>query len=222
MKSINKAVEDIITHSDIPYFALQNGILNLSAYAKQIRKEVQNECKKPVRSINAIVMSLSRIQKRISKKKVKLPKIYVSGVTIKRNLSELSIVKSTEAFKFVQSLLSTKAPKAQVHLVTYGLTYINLIVQNLSEKEIKKIFGPFSPTAILTDLVSITMSIPEDDVMTPNIFYTILSRFAAQEINVVEITTAKLEQTIIVEEKLLPKAYAALSDILEEKEQLFD
>ena len=221
MQSINKAVENIVTHSDVPYFALQDGILNLSAYAKLIRKQVQNECKKPVKSINAIVMALSRMQKRVSKKKVKLPKISVSGVTIKRNLSELSIARSLESCELVQNLMRTKAPTVQVHLVTYGLNYINLIVQNISEKEIKKTFGAFSPTAIITDLVSITMSIPEDDVMTPNIFYTILSRFASQEINVIEITTAKLEQTIIIEEKLLPKAYTALSDILEEKEKLF-
>ena len=51
-------------------------------------------------------MALSRMQSKLNKKRVVLPKISVRGITIKRNLSELFLIKTPEASNFIQKLLA--------------------------------------------------------------------------------------------------------------------
>lgn len=218
MLSISKAVENILYSSDTAYFALQSGILNLSAYAKQIHKQVENECKKRLKSTNGIIMALSRLQKNTSCKRVILPKLLCSGVAIKHALTEVVLSKTPENIALAHKLISEGD---RVVLITYGLSEINLVLQKTNQQGLKKLFKKQVPTNIIENLVSITLTTSNDHAFTPNVFYSILRRLATKEINLVEITTTQTEITLILEQAKLKEAYAILSVFFVSQESLY-
>jgi len=76
MLKISTTVEKIIASSEEALCALSQGYLNYSAYAKKIKKQVEEECKKPVK-LGSIVVALSRLAKNYSGEKGFIPEIKI-------------------------------------------------------------------------------------------------------------------------------------------------
>lgn len=95
MITISQALREKVEKSPILSEAMTQGILNYSALARMLRKELQAELYKPV-SEGAIVMALKRLASQIDSK-VHLLKVFkkMPDMLIRSNLMEITILKGS-------------------------------------------------------------------------------------------------------------------------------
>lgn len=220
MLKVSTIVEEIVATSEFAQEGLQNGCLNLSAYAHQILPLVEAKTKKPVK-LGSIVASLSRLASRnIKSQKPFSPDIDAHNLLSRSGLAEIAYVKTPDNQKLVSRLYNdTKFTGSQFFVVTLGLNEISIITTEELAEDIKKLFGAQEPRLFLKNLASLSMQTGESGIETPNQFYTIIKHFALQRINIVEFVTTYTELSFILDQKDLKQAFNLLHDAFFVKSQ---
>ena len=120
MIKVTDIVRDILFSSELELTALSRRLLNLSAYAKRIQKEVERRAHKPVQ-VGTIVVALSRISAEVTEEDPLLPKIELEGLAVKSNLAEITFNKSSANKLRTQKLYSeTQFAQADFNLRRRG------------------------------------------------------------------------------------------------------
>lgn len=202
MIKIKDIVEDIIYKNEEALFALSQKFINLSAYAKQIQKEVEKRTMKKVQ-ISGIVVALSRIQKEIGKQKALIQDIEIENITAKSPLSEIVFKKSPKILAQLSSLyqkINTKNDDfLTLTLSTSDVTVIcsgrlkNMVLEHFSEKAIFELNG----------LASLGISLNPSYHPKPNITYSLIRRIARKKIPLAETITTHTEIIFIFNEDYL-------------------
>jgi aspartokinase len=213
MLKVSAVVEEIVSTSEFALEGLNNGCLNLSAYANKIRPLVEAKTKKPVK-LGSIVASLRRKAARdIKVKKPFSPDIDAHNLFSRSGLAEIAYVKTPENQGVVSKLYAdTKFTSSQFFVVTLGLGEISIITTEELAEEIKKLFGSQKPKLFKKNLASLSMQTGPSGIETPNQFYTIIKQFALQKINIVEFITTYTELSFILDQKDLKQAFNLLHD----------
>lgn len=87
MISISDTLEEIIQNQPFIEEGLARGIVNLSAFAREIKPDIEKRLFKDIKE-GAIVMALKRISERLSKNTLKLRQLSLTDLTVKSNLTE--------------------------------------------------------------------------------------------------------------------------------------
>src|SRR4051812_42147366 len=95
MIKVGQKVEEIIKRDHEAAQCLSRGILNLSSYSRKIHKQVEKATKKDVK-LSTIIMSLSRLQRRMDGIKPLIQDVKIDGITVKTPLAELVFEKTTD------------------------------------------------------------------------------------------------------------------------------
>ena len=88
-------MEEIVQSSEVARSALSDNYLNLNAFARSIKTEVENTAKKPVK-LGSIVAALSRLGQTLQRTTPLLPDIRVVSVSTRSGLSELTFNRTPE------------------------------------------------------------------------------------------------------------------------------
>ncbi len=213
MLKISATVEQIVATSEFALEGLNNGCLNLSAYANKIHPLVEAKTKKPVK-IGSIIAALSRIASRNkSTEKPFSPDIEAYNLVSRSGLAEITYSKTPENQRLVSKLYAdTKFMSAQFFVVTLGLGEISIVTTEELADEIKNLFGTQKPILFKKSLASLSMQTGASGIETPNQFYTIIKQFALQKINIVEFVTTYTELSFILDQKDLKQAFNLLHD----------
>ncbi|HEY4518142.1 MAG TPA: hypothetical protein VJG48_00780 [Candidatus Paceibacterota bacterium] len=202
MIKISTVVEQILSNDEVGSTALARGVLNLSAYAKRIRKEVETRTKKSVKP-GAIVTALSRMSPGIKNMPRRIPDVSTKDISLKTEIVELSYERTAETISklgMVQKVIERKAPPSFM-TTTVGVKEITVLVSAEFVEDIETIFSLTKPRLKLKDLVAITIHLADNAISTPNITYALLRRIALKNINLVEIVSTYTELTFIVARK---------------------
>lgn len=220
MIKISTIVEKILLQSEIAYTSLENGILNLSAYAQQIHAEVEKQTKKHVK-IGSIVAALSRIQKNLTKRPSIIPHLDINDISVKSGLIELAYNKTDQNLENLTKLYAKKKFDSHEFLmITHGLSEIGIICTKNLEEKFRTAFSHEQPKLFLENLLGITVRFSKDYINTPNITYAFARKFALKRINIVELVSTFTELTFIVHEDDLQISFDTLNEIfIENKKQ---
>lgn len=213
MLKVSTIVEEIVYTSEFAQEGLDNGCLNLSAYAQSIKALVEVKTKKPVK-LGSIVASLSRLSARNAKaQKPFVPEVEAHNLVSRSGLAEITYVKTPDNQKLVSKLYSDyKFTGSQFFVVTLGLSEISIITTEELTEDIEIMFGNQKPKLFLMNLASLSMQTSESGIETPNQFYAIIRHFALQRINIVEFITTYTELSFILDQKDLKQAFNLLHD----------
>jgi aspartokinase len=214
MLKVASIVEEIVATSEFALEGIQNGCLNLSAYAKQILPIVEAKTKKPV-TLGSIVAALSRLPAAQNTNDLKpfTPDIEAYNLLSRSGLAEITYVKTPQNQALVTQLYNDpKFASAQFFVVTLGLSEISIITTEEAGRAVVELFAPQKPKLYLTNLASLSMQMPESGIETPNQFYTIIKQFALKRINIVEFVTTYTELSFILDNKDLKQAFNLLHD----------
>lgn len=215
MIKISDIVEEIVYSSEIALSALSQGYLNLSAYAKAIREEVEEKTKKPVR-VGSIVVALSRLSKSLGEQKPLLPEIAIENLTVKSPLIEITFDKTGGNLGKLRELYTDSGlSSADFLTVTQGAGEITIIAAENAKQKILKIYKDIKPKVILENLVGLTVSFSEKYIPEPNVIYTLLRCLAIKRINIVEIVSTYTELTFILSKENLQEAFLTLNEIFQ-------
>jgi len=200
MITIAQATQDIISRSDTATQALAQGILNASAYAKDIRHEVEAITQKEVK-VATIVAALLRMRSKIEMQTHEV-RVYIEGMAVQSPLVELVYERShtlaTELAQFERTVKSTGMK--DFYTVTHGTSETVVIATETRAWQLKEQIS-IAPLQMITKLVSVSIRFSGDYIDQPNVFYSLLRPVALKRINIIELVSTYSELTLIIDEQ---------------------
>jgi hypothetical protein len=203
MIKIQDTVRDILYSDEEALFALSRGYMNLSAYAKQIEKVVEQKTKKNV-GTPAIVVALSRAKKEIKKPDPLIQDIKINNITTKSPLSEIVFEKTPQLLAKLSSLYEkVKTSNDDFLAMTLSTNEITVICSDRIKEAVLKHFAD-KPRMIESGLASVGLSLDPKYYSMPNITFSLLRRIAQKRIVLAETITTHTEIIFVFQEKSLP------------------
>lgn len=213
MISVKDALNEIIQNYPFIEEGLSKGIINYSAFAREIRPLIEKRLYKGVKE-GAIAMALKRISKSLSKDQSAGKLLNLTDLTVRSNLTEFTFLNS-ESLADKQSGLFNKlaAHKDIFCAVSQGIRETTFIANAAAAVVIEKSFSDETKVAKINQLSSITIHLPKETVETPGIYYQILKTLAWEKINVIEVISTYTELTIVFSDKDIDKAFSVLKGL---------
>lgn len=212
MLTISSAVEQLVATSDFAIEGLQNGCLNLSAYASSIQSDVEKLTSKAVQR-GSIVVALARLSDRCRTSPPTTSDYKLFNLVSRSGLTELTYPKTAILQKNIVKLFErSDIQTAPFCVATIGLAEISIITHHDLAKTIQAALSSQSPTLYLPRLSSLTMQVGIETINTPRQSYIVIKQLALRDITIVEYITSPTELTIILHERDLKDSFVILHD----------
>lgn len=213
MIKISSVVRAITYSSEIALSALSDGYLNLSAYAKFIKEDVEKKTKKTVK-VGSITVALSRLGRSLKKTAPLLPKVIAEDISVKSGLAEIVFDKIKDTFTKTHVLYRDKElSSTDFFVITHGVGEITIIALEKVKSHILRIYRPQKPKIIVENLVGLTVRLKEEYIYTPNVIYTLVRSLALKRVNIVEIVSTYTELTFVLQRDNLQTAFLIFNEI---------
>lgn len=214
MHKVSDIVRSIVFSSEPELTVLSRKTLNLSAYAKRIRGEVERKALKPVQ-LGTIVVALSRLSAELTTEDPLLPRVEVDSISVKSNLLEVAFNKTVENKLRAQRLYTANEfAQADFLTVTYGTGEISIFAPMVLSKAILKNFSPDKPKIHLDNLAALTVQFGEHYIDTPNMYFALLRSLAVRKLNIVELISTYTELTFLVRHSDLDELFRLMNSLM--------
>lgn len=213
MITIPEVVQQLVVKEPLIEEALQKDILNLSAYAREIRPRIETILMKRVET-GAIIMALRRM-KGVFKNKVELSSFFhvKPNIIIRSNLTEYTLENSEEVLTSITNLMKNTRNHRHIVAVTQGVYETAVIIDAQYKEDIEKTIAKSLIKDSVTNLSAITLILPPSNVETPGVYYTILKALAWNGINVFDVVSTKNEFTILFGDAEIDKAFTVIKSV---------
>lgn len=215
MITVPEAVEEIIRMSPALSEGLSQGIINISSLARKIRPEVEEITVKEV-SDGAVIMALNRLANSIQKREEGAQQIFTSApnLMVRSNLMEITFANSGRLMQKQKILFERMEGRRDLFInVTRGIFETTIIASLELSEDIAEIFHDEQALARIAQLSSLTIQLPTENVWIPGVYSFILRSLAWERINVVEAVSTLNELTIILEDKIIDRAFSIVKRI---------
>ncbi|ATA72562.1 MULTISPECIES: aspartate kinase [Capnocytophaga] len=217
MKTVSSAVENYIKSKPFLQTALSQGIINLTSLARIIRKEIQTDTTSREVRNGAIVMALKRLSTdmefRSTHRIVKVLK-NIGEIIVRSNLTDYTFLVSETLLNNQSELLrQIQNTKDVFYASSRGVNEISLIVSNSVEPIVETVFSTERCTHKYSNLGSISVKLPEENVSIPGIYYFIFQRLAWEGVTMNEVISTSNEFTIVVPESQIDIAFKVIKDL---------
>lgn len=213
MISISDSLNEIIKSYPFIEEGLARGIINYSAFTREIKPRIEKELYKPVTE-GAIVMALKRISDRFSKERPAGKSINLTDLTVRSNLTEFTFTNSDSLIEKQRELFQEVSGAKDVFCaISQGIRETTFITSAGVAQKIEKIFSDEKRITKIDHLSSITIHLPEETVKTPGVYYQILKMLAWEKINMIEAISTYTEITIVFDSIDIDKAFSVLNKL---------
>lgn len=198
MKTITDHVRQHVANDLIIYDALYRGVLNLRAYARQIRSDIELARGEKV-DIATLAVALSRIEKEIQKDSPLMPAIKLRDLTIQTPLCEVTYLKDLIVTDHLERLsTSLRTDSKDFVVVTQGFREVTIIAPSRHEAHITSSILA-EPIYKKRDLCAVTVHFSEEYLDVPNFIYIVLAQLAVHKVNIIEVVSTTTELSLIVD-----------------------
>lgn len=202
MLRIQETVKQILLSDEEALSALFRGYMNLSAYAKKIRAEVEARTKKEVEK-SGIVVALSRLKKEVKKSHPLTQEVRLKNITTHAPLSELVFPKERAILARLSSLYEkVQTTNDDFFTTTLSTNEITLICSDRIKGEVLKHLKD-KPSMVETGLASLGLSLDPKYYYQPNITFSLLRKIAEKRIVLAETITTHTEIIFVFKQKNL-------------------
>lgn len=214
MITIAEIVKQTVQNKPFIEEALHSDILNLSAFARLLKPDIEKQLDKNV-EVGAIIMALKRF-KSFSFKKNHSRLIFnqLPELILRSQLVEITYENSDGLIEKVEELFHPASnTKNFFCTITQGV-FETAIITNMSfYPQLQKMFKKETVIAWLENLTAITIRLPKENVQTPGVYYRILKSLAWENINVIDVVSTHTEFTILLQEGEVEKGFSAIKKI---------
>lgn len=213
MITVPEAADTIIKRSRYLSEAISKDFINNSSLARYIKPEIEGMLTKEV-SISSIIMAITRLQKNI-KPQSKYKNIFKNKPTIiiRSNLFEINFTNSKTLEAKYSQILSLNEEQKFFLTFSKGISESTIIASNEISNQIKTITKSEKMISELNRLSSITISLPNQAVNSPGVFYFFIKSLAWESVNIVEIVSTVSEFTLILEDKNVGKTFSIIKSL---------
>lgn len=215
MLSVAESVQILVKQSPYLTDALSLGIVNLSALARNIHDQVEKSVKKTIKT-GAIIVALKRLSQKISKeaKKMKKP-LDFDKMTIRSNLVEFTYANSETLLECEKNSTHELLRKPEAFFnISKGIHQTTIILSASISNKVAKIYEQERLISSFENLASITINLPQETVITPGAYYSILRILAWEGINLVEVASTYTELTLLFRNEDVDRAFSTLKNRL--------
>jgi hypothetical protein len=209
MIKIQDIVEEIMRTDDDFLPALAHGYANLSAYAKHIKKSVEQKTKKSV-GIPSIVVALSRATESLQKHPPLIHNVHIDSMTTTSPLSEIVFAKNIQTMATLSSLYAKIGKGGDFFTMALSSSDITVIcsdkIKNSIQEHVKE-----KPTMTHDSLAAVGLTIAEKYYPLPNITFSLIRRIAQKRIPLAETITTHAEIIFVFDKKYLGDIVALFS-----------
>lgn len=212
MKTVSRAVQDVLHRSPFLLDTLSEGVGNTSEIARKIKKEVEEILYEEV-SLASIGMALRRFEKSLKKRPPYGARFLkeLGNISVQSHLVEFSFANGPHFLKLQQAVLKTLENDDTAFLnVSRGVRETIVVVSKEHEKRVEDILKDEKGLRKQSPLASLTLKLPEASLAVPGVYYPILKALAMEGINFVEIVSANTELTILFEERVIDEAFSVI------------
>lgn len=216
MRTISAVVENYIKKKPFLQSALAQGIINLTSLSRLVKPEVEEQLGKEVRN-GAIVMALKRLSDdlefRATHRILKVLK-NIGEITVRSSLTDFTFLVSDSILENQSRLLEeVNRNKDVFYTSSRGVNELNIVVSNTLENTVEELFRKERCTQKATNLSSITVKLPAENVSVPGIYYFIFQRLAWEGIVLYEVISTTNEFTILVNDDQVESAFKTIKDL---------
>lgn len=209
MLRISDSVKEILLEDGFALEAIQRGLLNFSAYAKQIHKTIEEKTMKPV-VLGTIVVAMIRLVNIIKTQPPLHPKVAIASLSVIPTVCEITYEKNEQSISKLSRLSNTIINVKEFFAVTEGVHDITIICSE-DVKDVVINHFTLAPKVAISDLVAVSVRFSFDYIEIPNTIYSIISVLATRHINIIEVTSTYKEFSFIVRKADMEKTMRALN-----------
>ncbi len=213
MRTISQLINNEIQSRPLIEEGLANGVINLSALARQLKPKIEQVNLKKT-SVGAIVMALHRLGIRLRKQTRKKDFPKVSDITMRSHLVEFTF-KNLSQIEYLREKVSRLASSKPNSFVSWSQAMFEttLIVNEPLDLEIRKIFPKKGIINEIKNLSSVIIRFEESTIYTPGVYYQILKALAWENINLIEIISVSNEISLFFEDKEIERAFMVVKNL---------
>lgn len=209
MITVADAVHEILSEDGLVVEAMQRGVLNISAYAKEILAEVEARTKKPVQ-LGTVVVALSRSANHPHPISPLSPPIVIDQYTITTDLCDVAYDKTDQVMSDLSRINHSFIDNANAFwAMTMGGNEVTIICSTMIAPRIVDSIG-MQPKSRMGAMAAISVRFSELYMETPNAIYSLVGALALRQINVWEIVSTYTEVIFVITENELETALSAL------------
>ncbi len=216
MKTIADYVEESIRKSPYILEAVRDGLLNISAYARQIIPEIEHKYGGEVK-ITAVIMAIQRMNfGSISYESKKLKALFkkIKDILVRGHLNVYTLQQSHTIASNVAKLFHKVGHRSDVMCTfTQGVFECTIILSASESPLFDKIFANEKVIEVQKKLSAFTILLPIENRSLSGVYYFILKQLAWNGINVIEVVSTLNEFTIVVNEKDSGRCFEVLRKI---------
>ena len=216
MKTVSSIVENYIKTKPFLLSALSQGIINLTSLARNIMVELESDFDKDVKQ-GAIVMALKRLSDdldfRVNHKITKVLK-NIGEITVRSSLIDYNFAVSATILNSQAELITEINQHSDIfYTSSRGVNETNIVISESMAYLVDKHFSNERLIDTTSNLASITIKLPKDNISTPGVYYFIFQRLAWEGITVNEVISTSYEFTIFVSEDKVDVAFKVIKDL---------
>jgi len=216
MDRLSKVIEKLINQSPFIQEAITEGLINISSLARKLNPDIERITGKEV-SDSAIIMAIKRmppgtnqkIERRIKNFMADLGDLIVRSNLVKCTYNNYVGISQDQA-KFLNQI---KDVSDNFYTVSRGVAETTLITNEQFKNDITTIFNQTQLIAESSNLSSITMKLPPVNSEISGVYYYLLKKLAWEGINLAEVISTTNEFTVVVDTKIVSKAFAVLMEL---------
>lgn len=192
---------------------LSRGIINYSAYAREVKPQIEKRIYKNIKE-GAIVMALRRISKKLDRENAKRDKLNLTNLTVRSNLTGYTYLNSESLADKQRTLFNQLEDEKDVFCsVQQGIRETTFTSSLEASNAIERIFASETAVAKIDNLSSITIRLPKEVIYIPGVYYQVLKMLAWENLNIIEVLSTYTELTVIVETKDVDRAFSILKNL---------
>ncbi|MBI2142875.1 hypothetical protein HYU20_00850 [Candidatus Woesearchaeota archaeon] len=222
MVTVSAIAKKLVNEKPLLQEGLRQGIISYAALAEKIKPQVEQQLGRKI-SEAAVIMALRRHSEALQASDVRSIRFEAgTQLSLKTNLVYFSVKRSRQLFRKLEGLYKSFDYEAgETFNIIHGNYEVSIITSGKREKKVAAEISELGPGQITTrerNLVSVSMSLDKDFPYTPGVLFAVTRKLYWDDINIFEIVSAATELTLIFQKKDAMRAYAALQELIEEKD----
>ena len=211
MLTIPNAVEEVIKKKPFLEGALVEGLINLSALARQLKPEIEKQVGKAVND-SAVIMALNRLVPRLelmSAMKFKKVVENIGDIIVRSNLADFAFTRNEKLAILLDRVRNMKDVFSTFSQGSYETT---LVVSSSIVPLVDEIFRDEHKISQTQHLSSITVKLPAENAICPGVYYYIFKELAWDNINIAEVISTTNEFTVVISDDDIHRAFTILME----------
>lgn len=217
MVTVSEVLEGMIKQKPFIERALAEGLLNLSAYSRQIKPDIEKIVKKPV-SEASVLMALKRLVPQIEvtvSRKIEKAARGFGDIIVRSNLSDFTYKNADSLFEKQALLIKQLANEKEVfYTISRGVFETTIVISSDFANEVKQLFKDEVLISSTVSISSVTIRLPKDNVKIPGLYYFVFKQIAWEGISILEVISTTNELSMIVKDKDVDRVFSIIKQAI--------